>query len=274
MKAANLLLAMLALATVAGCDKSESGAGPTEPSARYEGIEQPPKWDPERSPGTVPTQGSAPGAAVPSGDGPAPTHGGDVHSPGQVGTPASAFGEGGAAVGATSAPSGDSKASGQRPSEDGPGDKLDAEAKAIFKAAPGIKLKGEAELEATANGVSIEVEVSKAPPGLKGIHVHQKPDCTNIPAKSMGDHFAPDVKEHGLPNTGAHHLGDLGNISIDEDGKGELEIVVAKANLKQGDPLSLLGRAIVIHEKNDEGAQSQPAGNSGKPIACAVIKPE
>ena len=118
------------------------------------------------------------------------------------------------------------------------------------------------------------MEVKNAPPGVKGIHIHQKPDCTDIPNKSMGDHFAPDVKEHGMPDSAAHHLGDLGNITIDKDGDGELKIKLAKANLLHGDALSLLGRAIVIHEKNDEGAAKQPSGNSGKPIACAVIKPD
>jgi Cu-Zn family superoxide dismutase len=89
----------------------------------------------------------------------------------------------------------------------------------------------------------------------------------------MGEHFAPDEKQHGIPGTsGAHHLGDLGNLTIDKDGDGELELTVAKANLREHDPLSFLGRAVVIHEKRDEGGQ--PSGNSGKPIACAVIKPE
>jgi Cu-Zn family superoxide dismutase len=266
------LIGLFALLTAVGCDKSDGGAGANAPSPQYQGIEEPTKAEPGNAPSRVPTQGAAPGGDTLNAEQMAGNDSPDT--PGQVNTPITAFGGDSGSAGTTSAPSGNTGPSGERPSEKGPLDKVDVEAKAEFKAAPGIKLKGEAELEVVASGVKIEVEVEKAPPGVKGIHVHQKPDCTNIPAKSMGDHFAPDVKEHGLPGSGAHHLGDLGNITIDKDGKGELEIVVTKANLKQGDPLSFLGRAIVIHEKSDEGAQSQPAGNSGKPIACAVIKPE
>jgi Cu/Zn superoxide dismutase len=36
-------------------------------------------------------------------------------------------------------------------------------------------------------------------------------------------------------------------------------------------PNSFAGRALVIHAREDEGARKQPAGNSGAPIACAVI---
>jgi superoxide dismutase, Cu-Zn family len=270
MKAQNLLLSALALAAAIGCSKEEDGKGVTEPSRRYEGVEEPPKWQPEQNPGTVPTQGAPQGANT-NAEQPINAAADNVDQRGQTTTPATAFGDGG---GTTAAPSAGTAPSGRPQNTGGPGDKLDPEAKAVFKAAPGIKLKGDAELEVVEGGVKIEVEVAKAPPGPKGIHIHQKPDCTNIPAKSMGDHFAPDVKEHGMPGGGAHHLGDLGNIQIGEDGEGELEITVQKATLKEGDPMSLLGRAIVIHEKNDEGASAQPSGNSGKPIACAVIKPE
>ena len=272
MKAAHLLLSVLAAGGLVACDKSQDGAGVTETSERHQGIGEPPKWEPGKSPGTVPTQGPAKGGDTVNAENPVNAQADNIDQRGQTTTPAAAFGDAGS--GATSAPSGDTQPSGQRQAEGGPGAKLDPEAKAVFKAAPGVKLKGEAELEVVSGGVKIEVEVEKAPPGTKGIHIHQKPDCTNIPAKSMGDHFAPDVKQHGLPNDSAHHLGDLGNITVDESGEGELEITVANANLREGDPLSLLGRAIVIHEKSDEGAAAQPAGNSGKPIACAVIKPE
>jgi Cu-Zn family superoxide dismutase len=40
--------------------------------------------------------------------------------------------------------------------------------------------------------------------------------------------------------------------------------------LKQGDKMSFLERAIVVHEKVDNGGQ--PAGNAGKRIGCGEIK--
>ena len=41
------------------------------------------------------------------------------------------------------------------------------------------------------------------------------------------------------------------------------------ANLKEGDPSSYLGRAIIVHEKQDDGGQ--PTGNAGGRIGCGLI---
>jgi Cu-Zn family superoxide dismutase len=144
------------------------------------------------------------------------------------------------------------------------------EAKAEFKTAGNTKLSGGAELQELATGVKFVVEIEKGPPGKKGIHVHEKPDCSDIAGESMGEHFAPNGKAHGLPPDPSRHLGDLGNLAIDEDGRARLEITVSNANLKEKDPMSFLGRALVIHEAEDQG--TQPSGGSGKPIACAVIR--
>jgi superoxide dismutase, Cu-Zn family len=144
------------------------------------------------------------------------------------------------------------------------------EAKAEFKSVPTMKLEGDAELEEVASGVRIVIEVDNAPAGQKGIHIHQTDNCSDIANKSMGEHFAPDIAEHGLPGHPKHHLGDLGNITIDKDGSGKLEITVANANLEPNHRLSFIGKSIVIHEATDKG--TGPSGGSGKPIACAPIK--
>lgn len=144
------------------------------------------------------------------------------------------------------------------------------EAEADFQSAEGIQLKGEAELEETAAGLRIKVDVKSAPVGLKGIHVHEKGDCSDIRGKSMGGHFSPGAEPHGLPDAHTRHLGDLGNIKIDADGNGKLEIVVPHANLKPGDSHSFLGKAMVIHTSEDVGTGE--SGESGEPIACAIIE--
>ena len=87
--------------------------------------------------------------------------------------------------------------------------------------------------------------------------------------KSAGGHFNPDKHDHGLPTADARHLGDLGNLEVGKDGKGHTEITIPGANLKKDDPHSYLGRAIIIHEKKDDGGQ--PTGNAGGRIGCGVI---
>lgn len=149
-------------------------------------------------------------------------------------------------------------------------DDEDNEAEAKFQSVPNMKIEGDAELDEVADGVKIVIEVEHALPGEKGIHVHQTDNCSDIANKSMGEHFAPTMHKHGLPNAAEHHLGDLGNITIDKDGKGKLEITAVGANLKPGDPLSFIGKSIVIHESNDKGTGA--SGDAGKPIACAPIR--
>jgi Cu-Zn family superoxide dismutase len=142
-------------------------------------------------------------------------------------------------------------------------------AHAAFSAAPGYELGGEASLREVGDGVLVSVEINHGPPGTKGIHIHQIADCSNIPGKSMGEHFSPEAHQHGLPTAPEHHLGDLGNIEIEADGTGSLEMTIARASLKPGDPLSFLGKAIVVHAQEDVG--TPPTGESGTPIACAPI---
>ena len=146
-------------------------------------------------------------------------------------------------------------------------------AKADFESAPGIVVKGEAEFTPTQNGVLAKVTIENAPPGVHGIHVHQKGDCSDIPGKSMGEHFAPAGDPHGLPGQPAHHMGDMGNVAVNDQGKGELEIELKDTKLDEG-PTLLLGKSLVLHEKEDIGTQKQPSGDSGTPIACAIIQPE
>lgn len=139
-----------------------------------------------------------------------------------------------------------------------------------MEAKSGSKLAGKATLEETADGVKVTLSVSGISPGLHGAHVHEKGDCSSADGKSAGDHFNPGGHKHGMPHGSERHLGDLGNIEIAANGEGKLEITVAGANLKPGDASSFLDRAIIVHEKKDDGGQ--PVGNAGGRIGCGVIK--
>ena len=144
-------------------------------------------------------------------------------------------------------------------------------AQAQLTAAEGSKIDGEAKFFQQPDGVLVVLEVQDATPGKKGVHVHTRGDCSDIKGQSMGPHFAPKLEQHALPSEGTdRHLGDLGNITVGKDGKGTHEITVPGANLKEGDKNSYLGKAIIIHEKKDDGGQ--PVGNAGGRIGCGEIK--
>jgi Cu-Zn family superoxide dismutase len=113
------------------------------------------------------------------------------------------------------------------------------------------------------------LKVEGISPGDHGAHVHEKGDCSAPDGASAGGHFNPSGHQHGLPAVEQRHLGDLGNVTIGKDGKGTQDITVPGANLKPNDPNSYVGKAIIVHEKKDDGGQ--PTGNAGGRIGCGVI---
>ena len=90
--------------------------------------------------------------------------------------------------------------------------------------------------------------------------------------KSMGAHYNPDGVDHGDLNEG--HVGDLGNIEADEDGKADFSIKAHRVDLI-GDR-SVVGRGIVVHADPDDlgkggDEESLKTGNAGDRLACGVI---
>jgi Cu-Zn family superoxide dismutase len=145
------------------------------------------------------------------------------------------------------------------------------EAEGVLAGVKGFEsVAGKVELEEASSGVRVHLKLENAPPGPKGVHIHEKGDCSDPLLESMGKHFAPHGEPHGLPNTGAQHPGDLGNVVVRDDGRGELLLTTRAGNLKPDDPMTFTNRAVIVHQGEDKG--TQPSGDAGKPLACAVIK--
>lgn len=134
----------------------------------------------------------------------------------------------------------------------------------------GSKLKGTATFTEQPDGVKVSIAVEGLKPGAHGAHIHENADCSASDAKSAGGHYNPDQHDHALPPKEQRHLGDLGNMTVEKDGKGTLDIVIPGANLKPGDPHSFLNRSVIVHEKKDDGGQ--PVGNAGGRVGCGEIK--
>lgn len=128
---------------------------------------------------------------------------------------------------------------------------------------------GAVSLSETADGVLVRVDVDRAAPGLHGVHVHRRADCS-LGAESAGGHLAPEGNAHGWPAAGEHHLGDLGNILVEPNHRGTLQRVIPNTTLDElGYDEELIGRALVVHEKYDDGTGTK--GHSGAPVACAEL---
>lgn len=110
-------------------------------------------------------------------------------------------------------------------------------------------------------------------PGQHGIHIHEKGDCSAPDATSAGGHYNPTNEPHGGPGSAKHHGGDLGNLTADANGDATLKATLDTGRFGLGKLSSntIAGKSLVIHADPDDFA-SQPAGNSGKRVACGVIR--
>jgi Cu-Zn family superoxide dismutase len=146
-----------------------------------------------------------------------------------------------------------------------------AEAKLMAKSDSDVT--GTASFSQNKDSVSLVLDIQNAVPGLHGVHIHEKGDCSAADGSSAGGHWNPTEDTHGKWGTDNHHYGDIGNIKIDSNGKGQLLFSTTKWNLAQDDKFSIVGKSIVIHSGEDD-LTSQPSGDAGYKVACGVIKPK
>ncbi|KAI9252328.1 superoxide dismutase, partial [Phascolomyces articulosus] len=114
----------------------------------------------------------------------------------------------------------------------------------------------------------IDLTVEGLTPGEHGVHIHELGDISRG-WLSTGDHFNPTNVDHGDPETG--HIGDLGNVVVDENGWGDL--VIESNRVKVWD---IIGRSMVISQnKDDLGKESTKEskwdGNSGPGVLCGIV---
>jgi Cu-Zn family superoxide dismutase len=122
----------------------------------------------------------------------------------------------------------------------------------------------------TSGGVTLLVTASGLPHGLHGIHVHSNGRCDPPGFESAGAHWNPAQRKHGLQNPQGPHVGDLPNISVSSSGVARETLVlggISLAALADAD-----GSALIIHAQADDYS-TDPSGNSGARIACAVLAP-
>jgi Cu-Zn family superoxide dismutase len=118
-------------------------------------------------------------------------------------------------------------------------------------------------------------EIVGISPGPHGIHYHAVGDCDPSTAfESAGPHFNPANEQHGLDNPEGPHFGDLPNLIVGADGIGAISLSNVEISLVEPAEGYLFdddGTALVIHADEDDQI-TDPSGNSGDRIACAVIE--
>ena len=116
--------------------------------------------------------------------------------------------------------------------------------------------------------VRVRANISGLKPSAEhGFHVHEKGDCSSGDGMSTGGHYNPAGKAHG-PQTSEHHAGDMPSLRADAYGNAAASFELKGVSI--GGSSDLVGKGLIVHRDPDD-YRTQPTGNAGPRIACAVI---
>lgn len=103
----------------------------------------------------------------------------------------------------------------------------------------------------------------KQPVGPFGFHIHEKGNCEigdpEKPFEAAGGHWNPTNQPHG------NHAGDF-PVLFSNNEVARMCFFTNKFKITD-----IIGKSVVIHQNPDD-YRTQPAGNSGKRLACGVIQ--
>ncbi|MFW6269247.1 MAG: superoxide dismutase family protein [Bacillota bacterium] len=104
---------------------------------------------------------------------------------------------------------------------------------------------------------------NREPVGPHGFHIHEYGNCKvgdpEDPFQAAGDHWNPYDQPHG------NHAGDF-PVLFSNNGMARMTFFTNKFRVK-----NIIDRSVIIHENPDD-YRTQPAGNSGRRLACGVIR--
>ena len=122
--------------------------------------------------------------------------------------------------------------------------------------------------------LSITIKELGLATGTHGVHLHETGSCEGPDFQSAGGHWNPEGNEHGRDNPDGAHLGDLSNLQADDNGMVDFNYI-AKGVTAQAGRYSIAdadGTALVVHAEADD-YKTDPAGDAGSRVACAVLAP-
>jgi len=101
------------------------------------------------------------------------------------------------------------------------------------------------------------------------VHIHEMGDCGEM-GKGAHGHWNPTDQQHGKWGVGSFHTGDIGNVSLDAEGKGNMNMETDLWSIGGDEKTNILNRSIIVHSGMDDFT-SQPSGNAGPRIGCGII---
>ena len=129
---------------------------------------------------------------------------------------------------------------------------------------------GNVTFTALVHGVRVVGQVGGLVPGSEhGFHIHDKGDCANN-GDAAGGHFNPGGTAHGKFDSAASHAGELPSLLANGEGVVRFDFTLHAASLGTGAANDAIVHALIVHRDRDDFT-TQPSGNAGPRVACAVI---
>lgn len=145
-------------------------------------------------------------------------------------------------------------------------------AEAVMNAKSGSDVDGTVSFKQMDNGdIMMTLSLTGVEPGRHAVHIHENGDCSADDGTSAGGHWNPTSEDHGEWGDGEHHLGDIGNFEVGDDGVATMTFTTDKWSMNDADTNNILGKSVIVHAKADDFT-SQPSGAAGARIACGVIQ--
>ena len=143
-------------------------------------------------------------------------------------------------------------------------------AAATLEPTTGNSTKGSVTFTQMGDKVRVRAQVSGLKPdGEHGFHIHEKGDCSSGDGMSTGGHFNPSGKPHG-PQAMPHHAGDMPSLKADASGNATATFELTEVSIGSG-AADIVGKGLIVHRDPDD-YKTQPTGNAGPRLACAVIR--
>lgn len=135
----------------------------------------------------------------------------------------------------------------------------------------GNSTRGSASFAQSGDKVLVIGEVRGLKPNAEhGFHIHEKGDCSSGDGMSAGGHFNPTAAPHGKHAMAMHHTGDLPSLKADANGVARFSFESSSITVGSG-ITDIVGKGLIVHRDPDDYT-TQPTGNAGPRLACAVVK--
>jgi superoxide dismutase, Cu-Zn family len=151
--------------------------------------------------------------------------------------------------------------------------KMEASAQAVLSGThPDTMVTGTVRFKEDDEKVKMELEITvpKMANRSVAVHIHEHGDCGDM-GKGAHGHWNPTNENHGKWGTAPFHRGDIGNVKLDGEGKGKMDMETDLWTISGSDSTkNILNKAIIVHGGEDD-FKTQPTGNAGSRIGCGVI---